>query len=120
MPKQLATLQPETWGQSVRRTTDRQVRDAVDRIHANCGDIVGSRATFLKLHKLDAPPARPQDQLRAWLLLVACGMEPNAFGISDDVLPSIFNGGKLRSKLAPHLSSRGEPESAGQPALSAA
>lgn len=64
---------------------------AVKRIHMAVGTHIGSRNTFSKLFDSPDLPTSNKERLRAWLLLVALGQDPNDWSLGDVELPAVFS-----------------------------
>jgi hypothetical protein len=90
-----------TWGQALKLRVGNRLAPRVRHIQTVVGQEYGSRNTYGKLFKVEAPEALTDegDRVRAWLLVAATGAEPNDWGIPDDVLPLGFHPGILRDLL---------------------
>lgn len=92
-PASLASPEPETWGESLRRHVMRRgnLNVSVKRIREVTGDpMIGTRNTFAKLFEMKEEPTNQRDRLRAYLLLVSLGYDPAGWGLSNDDLPRAF------------------------------
>ncbi len=92
-----------TWGDDLVVATfhsEGGLLNAVRRIHAAVGDDVGTANTFRRLFYVTDPgELGEKEQRRAWLLLTAYGLDPAGWGISDEVVPSIWNVDVLRAEI---------------------
>ncbi len=91
----MTRMREVTWGEELLLEIKKLPRSGVKGVHADIAQLLGGfagvRNTFAKLVDYDSPELLdPADQVRAWLMLTAMGLEPNNWGISDDVLPAAF------------------------------
>ena len=93
-----------TWGEALWLEI-KKARGGLASVHRDvqtiAGKHLGNRITFSKLCRYEnAEELDEVDALRAWFLLAALGQEPNAWGISDDVLPpSLVPAAELRRQM---------------------
>lgn len=74
------------WGQAVHLEVlihEGGLSDLVDRIREVFGTSYGSRNTFRTLFEMEDVPTTDKHRERAWLLLVALGQHPSAWGMED-------------------------------------
>lgn len=79
------------WGESLRleaAMSDGGLKAATDRIAANMGRAYGTRNTFATLFDLDEPPEAPLQRERAYLLIIALGLDPADWGMGDFTQPA--------------------------------
>jgi hypothetical protein len=90
-----------TWGEALKLRVGNRLAPRVRHIQTVVGQEYGSRNTYGKLFKVEAPEALTDegDRVRAWLLLAATGGEPNEWGVPDTVLPLGLHPGILRDLL---------------------
>lgn len=69
---------------------DGGLKAAVDTITAAMGAGYGTRPTFAELFNLEDAPTKPIQQQRAYLLLLALGQDPDAWGMADYEPPARF------------------------------
>lgn len=62
---------------------------------------LGVRNTYAALYELEDAPTSddPKDYFRAWLVLVALGQDPEAWGVRDDAVPVAYDVNKLRDLI---------------------
>jgi hypothetical protein len=84
---------PIGWGDRLKLKADKEggLNPHVDRIRAAVSPLIGSRNTFAKLFDLDVPPADEKTRLRAWVLLLSLGADPDAWGVGDVQPPPAIN-----------------------------
>ena len=98
-----------TWGEGLVVQAHREagaggLKAAVDRITAVIGPHIGTRGTFAKFYGVENPDYLSQrDRWRAWLLLVALGLEPSEWGIADTVVPTSLDVDFLKKELPARL-----------------
>ncbi len=79
----------------------RGLQGVVELIHAEVGQMVGSRNTFAKLFRAQGPEEMDEkDQYRAWLLLCVFGQDPARWGIPDTVVPRAHDPERLGAALS--------------------
>lgn len=96
-----------TWGQSLLLC----VREVPGGLHAvataagmELGPLIGSRNTFAKLYQAKSPADLSEaDRLRAWVVLVAIGEDPQHWGLGDVEWPPGVDQERLRSSLPEQL-----------------
>lgn len=82
------------WGESLRleaAMADGGLAAATKRIAENMGSLHGSRNTFATLFTRADPPESRKDQERAYLLLVALGLNPEDWGMGDFTPPKAWS-----------------------------
>jgi hypothetical protein len=107
-----------TWGEALRRSIEdrRGLLRLVDQIRAELGEVIGARNTFAKLLKIETPgELEGADLLRAWVLLVAMGETPEAWGVDTaKAVPAGFDKDRLRATLPRFVAGAGfEPATSG-------
>lgn len=85
----LMAAPPETWGQRFQRCR-KAVLSSAELVEALLDGFVG-RATLGRLEQLEEVPSRKRARQQATTVLVLCGYDPEAFGLSMTDLPSFFN-----------------------------
>ncbi len=100
-PSARKQLEPETWGESLKRAVGRRHKPICDQLGELIGaQLIGSRTVFSRLYTYDAAPTDPGEVVRAWLLITASGWDTAPFGISDDQLPPLWDAKTLRRLLS--------------------
>lgn len=84
---QLRTLQPEAWGDRMRRARDRRPVNAVEERISRIVPV--GRNTIVRLERMQAPPTDRRRRLIAVLALLSYGIDPRDLGFDPaEDLPS--------------------------------
>lgn len=72
----------------------------IEAIQSELGPTIGNRNTFAKLLRMDDPAdLNDKDRWRAWLLLTALRQTPEDWGISNDIVPGLYDPELIATRL---------------------